>query len=67
MRDYAFTRYQLDISNALLSVKQEAMNIPKNITRGGKSPLKFFLVTCWIHVACVSITCNQIVRYIVYG
>ena len=40
MRDFALARYQLNISNALLSVKQEARNKHKNFTVDGMPPLK---------------------------
>jgi len=42
MRDFAFARYQFNISNALLSVKQEARNKHKNFTVDGMPPLKNF-------------------------
>ena len=42
MRDFALARYQLNISNALLSVKQEARNKHKNFTVDGMPPLKNF-------------------------
>ncbi len=42
MRDFALVRYQLNISNALLSVKHEARDKHKNFTVDGMPPLKNF-------------------------
>ena len=42
MRDFALARYHLNISNALLSVKQDARNKHKNFTVDGMPPLKNF-------------------------
>jgi len=40
MRDFALARYQLDISKALLTVKQEARDKHKNFSVDGMPPLK---------------------------